>query len=313
MTNDCCDTVPYFSIVVPTYQRAEKLKRTIESVLNQTFGDFELLVMDDGSSDNTRFVVESYGDARIRYSWAPNSGGPATPRNRGIDAAKSDWICLLDADDVWYPRKLETVAQVIERHPDCAAVCHDEILNVLATGQKSLLHHGPYQEDFYRAMLTGGNRVSTSAVTLRKSFLDRYRLRFNPANDYIIVEDFDLWLRIALHGGVFEFVPDVLGEYIIEDDNLTGNFRRYQKNLTSLLRDHVFIHQTFEENKEALWRDLNAGLKIQELKEYFVRKKYSLGARTALTMAIGAPLETGKTVARAIRRRYRRMRRVASR
>src|SRR5882672_1834830 len=107
------DLRPCFSIVIPTYNRAAKLKLTLDSVIAQTFTDFEVLVMDDGSSDNTREMVESFRDSRIRYQWAPNSGGPATPRNRGIDAAVADWICFLDADDRWYPDKLRRVAQVI--------------------------------------------------------------------------------------------------------------------------------------------------------------------------------------------------------
>ena len=109
---------PFFSVVIPTFNRSPVLKRAIESVLAQSFLDYEILVMDDGSTDDTQAVVESFHDQRICYYWAENSGGPATPRNRGIDAARADWICFLDADDLWYPDKLERVAEEIKRNPD---------------------------------------------------------------------------------------------------------------------------------------------------------------------------------------------------
>ena len=101
--------MPFFSVVVPTYNAGIKLKDTIESVLNQTFDDFELLIMDDGSIDDTKTLVESFSDSRIKYEWKPNSGGPATPRNRGLIASSAPWVSFLDADDIWHPRKLEIV------------------------------------------------------------------------------------------------------------------------------------------------------------------------------------------------------------
>lgn len=113
----------FFSIVVPTYNRADSLKRTINSVLCQTYTNFELLIMDDGSVDKTYEVVESFGDPRIHYDWAKNTGGPAKPRNRGIGKAKGDWVCFLDADDTWYKDKLDNCMRVINDNVD--VVYHD--------------------------------------------------------------------------------------------------------------------------------------------------------------------------------------------
>ena len=108
--------VPRVTVFIPTYNRAGSLRETLDTVLAQTFTDFEVLVMDDGSKDDTAGMVAAIGDPRIRYEWAPNSGGPATPRNRGIEAASADWICFLDADDFWYPDKLGTMARTIARY-----------------------------------------------------------------------------------------------------------------------------------------------------------------------------------------------------
>lgn len=265
---------PYFSVVIPTFNRASKLKNTLESVLAQKFTDFEVLVMDDGSTDNTRTIVESFNDTRIYYDWAPNSGGPATPRNRGIDLAKSDWICFLDADDIWYPQKLQSVKNAIDLNPDCALFCHNEVVSRKENQGKSILRYGPYEPDFYKLMLRLGNRVSTSAATVNRKFLNRHCLRFNESPDYVIVEDYDMWLRIAYHGGIFYFITEILGEYLIEDDNISLNLSKIRHNYSILLHDHVFYLQCFEVNKERLWREINARILISDAKLAIINKQY---------------------------------------
>jgi glycosyltransferase involved in cell wall biosynthesis len=273
---------PLFSIVIPAYNQASKLKLTLESVIAQRFTDFEVLVMDDGSTDNTEAVVESFLDSRIRYEWAPNSGGPATPRNRGIDAATADWICFLDADDRWYQDKLKRVAEIITTSSSVDLVCHNELMSVPATGSKTPLKYGPFEPDFYRVMLMGGNRVSTSAVSVRRDFLNRHGLRFNQSPDYAIVEDYDMWLRVAFHGGVFHFIDEYHGEYFIEDENISSNLERIKHNHLVLLRDHVYNMQIFQPDKDRLWRDINAGLLITKSKNQISKRHYIDGANSLI-------------------------------
>jgi len=280
---------PAFSIVIPTFNRAGTLRSTLDSVFAQTFGDFEVLVMDDGSSDNTEEVVRSYGDPRIRYEWAPNSGGPATPRNRGIDAAIADWVCFLDADDKWYQDKLEKVAEIIATVPGLDLVCHNETMSVLATGSKMPLKYGPFEPDFYQAMLRLGNRVSTSAVSVRREFLNDHCLRFNQSPDYVIVEDYDMWLRIAFHGGIFRFIADPLGEYIIADSNISSNLQRVEHNHLVMLRDHVYNMQMFESDKDRLWREINAGLLITKAKHLIAKRQFIVGAISLIRALRASP------------------------
>ena len=98
---------PLISVIIPTYQRRDKLKITLKSVLSQTYTNYEVLIMDDGSNDGTKEMVNSLNDSRIFYNWQKNTGGPAKPRNNGIKIAKGDWIAFLDDDDVWKENKLE--------------------------------------------------------------------------------------------------------------------------------------------------------------------------------------------------------------
>lgn len=270
---------PYFSIIIPTFNRGGTLKITLDSVIAQTFADFEVLVMDDGSTDDTEAIVGSFLDPRIRFEWAPNSGGPATPRNRGIEAARADWICFLDSDDRWHKDKLKKVAETIAANPGLDLIGHNEMWSVLASGTKTPVNYGPFEPRFYEVMLRLGNRVSTSSACVRRAFLNEHALRFNQSPDYVIVEDFDLWLRIALHGGVFHFIENYYTEWIVADSNISSNSEKLDHNLSVLLRDHVFGVQQFQQNRERLWHEISAGLLISKSMTQFRQKRYFDGGR----------------------------------
>lgn len=294
---------PFFSVVIPTFNRADKLKRTLDSVLVQSFADFEVLVMDDGSTDGTRTMIESVTDPRVRYEWASNSGGPATPRNRGIDAARADWICFLDADDLWYPNKLEQTERAIRNDPATDLFCHDVVTSVPGSDRKSLSRCGPFEKDLYRVMLIEGNQVITSATTVRRDFLNRYQLRFNTSSDYVIVEDFDLWLRMALNGGQFKRLREPLGVYVLEQDSISTDLTRFQRNRMVLLYDHVYRLQPFERDKDRLWHELNCYLKLEQGKTLVARKQFGAGMRALALGFRGAPAGSIKhSVSKLVRR-----------
>ena len=95
------------SVIIPTYNRKTYLLRAIKSVLEQTYSNFEILVMDDGSTDGTVDVIKGINDSRLVYDWSVNWGGPAQPRNRGLKKANGEFIAFLDSDDWWSETKLE--------------------------------------------------------------------------------------------------------------------------------------------------------------------------------------------------------------
>lgn len=104
---------PFFSVVIPVYNRAHLLRRTLDSVLTQTFGDFEIVLVDDGSTDDPKAVVDAVGDPRIRYIRQCNKGGGAA-RNAGIDAARAPYVALLDSDDEFLPHHLAAMHRLLE-------------------------------------------------------------------------------------------------------------------------------------------------------------------------------------------------------
>jgi len=107
---------PFFSVIIPTYNRKTLLKTALESVLDQTFDDFEVVIIDDGSTDNTKDMIESYEDTRIKYIHQDNHG-VAHARNRGIENSKGKFIAFLDSDDKWVRQKLKRAYDVINQFP----------------------------------------------------------------------------------------------------------------------------------------------------------------------------------------------------
>ena len=222
---------PLFSVIIPTFNRADKLRRALDSLVAQSFSDFEVLVCDDGSTDGTDEVVESFSEKlKIRHLWEENFGGPARPRNRGITASAGDWLCFLDADDWWYPRKLEQVSRVLQ---DADFIFHD--CDVVTPGgvrrfaRKSMLPRQPAFVDF----MTRGCRVITSSVSVRRELLDRVG-RFTEARDFIAVEDSDLWIRISLVTERFCYLPEHLGAYWEDGNNISVFSESYIHRITAL-------------------------------------------------------------------------------
>lgn len=115
-------STPLISVVIPSYNRAHVIEKSARSVLEQTFTDLELLIIDDGSSDNTREVAESLGDSRVRYVYQENAGACAA-RNHGIALARGEYIAFHDSDDLWYPNKLEKQLRCIQETGSDIVIC----------------------------------------------------------------------------------------------------------------------------------------------------------------------------------------------
>ena len=110
--------MPRFSVIIPLYNKAPYVRKTVESVLRQTFDDYELVIIDNGSNDGSSEIVASFTDPRIRIVRLEENVGVSNARNKGVSLSSSPYITFLDADDWWEPTFLEEMARLIERHPD---------------------------------------------------------------------------------------------------------------------------------------------------------------------------------------------------
>lgn len=207
-----------FSVIIPTYNRADLLQVCLQALVDQVYKNFEVIVCDDGSSDNSGEVVKSFEDKlKITYFFEENWGGPARPRNNGLKLAKGEWVAFLDSDDYWSPNKLE----VINRHLDEADVLyHRMIVLDQNNNQISAINSKDIALPCFENMLIEGNRIPLSSVVCRKSKVLEAG-RFTEERRLISVEDFDLWLKLSLMKCRFLFVPEFLGYYYFGGGNIS--------------------------------------------------------------------------------------------
>lgn len=228
---------PMVSVVIPTYNSEKFITGTLDFVKSQTFDDFEVIVINDGSSDSTGIVVQRYIDSnpglRMRLVDQQNRG-IAGARNSGIMESKGHFVAFLDHDDRWYPDKLKDCRQAFLEHPEADLVCHNEVMRDGSGNILRDLSYGPYVPDMYRKLLFSGNCLSTSAILVRREALLDVGM-FIEDRGFSTVEDYDLWIRLAKKHK-FYFTQTILGEYVFSSASASSNFERHYGNQIKVLR-----------------------------------------------------------------------------
>jgi len=281
---------PLVSIVIPTYNHAHYLGLALRSVMDQTYTHWEVIIIDNHSSDNTESIVLSLANPKIKLLKIHNNGVIGASRNMGLKEAKGEWIAFLDSDDSWYPSKLETVVQKIRLDDGIDVFSTDEIQVNENTGNKKIIRYGPYDSNFYQALLTEGNRVSPSATLVRHKFMIENNISFRENINFVTVEDYDFWMLLAKSGAIFKFIASVQGEAIVHQNNASGKMSKHKINLVNLLKDHVFNIQEFEENKEKLWSFINTRLLISEVKNELINKNYIISVKYLISSFFSSPI-----------------------
>lgn len=228
---------PTVSVIIPTYNRANLLKRAIASVLNQKFEDFELIVVDDASSDNTPRVVESINDGRIRYiRLKKNSGGPVA-RNTGIKKARGRFIALLDDDDEWLPNRLELQIRKFEELDSEFGVVYGGFYYVSHQDGRTLGERVPeYRGDIYNKLLKE-NFIGSPTLLIRKKCFKKVGL-FDPKLSSS--QDWDMWLRIAKYYK-FDYVDKIIAKYYVHGRQISFNMEKYIPGRERFIRKHLDI------------------------------------------------------------------------
>ncbi|MFH1230501.1 MAG: glycosyltransferase family A protein, partial [Planctomycetota bacterium] len=225
------DKIPLISIIIPAYNRGHLLKRTIESVLTQTFHDFELIIVDDGSTDDTKEVVGNLQkrDSRIKYIWQKNSGAPARPKNTGIKNSKGEFIAFLDDDDEWLSQKLEKQIQLFrnsQKRNLGFIGCNAFIVN--GKNNKTQEYITPRYKNIFRKLLESDFIWSSSSIIIKRKVFDDIGLFDERLK---MADDWDMWIRIARKYD-FDFVPEPLLKYFWHEENFTktlGGLKRVQE------------------------------------------------------------------------------------
>lgn len=182
---------PFFTVVIPTYNRADFILKSIDSVLKQNFQDFEIIVVDDGSTDNTEEVVRSVNSDKVTYHKKKNEER-AVARNTGTQLGKGKYVNFFDSDDLLYPNHLEEASKVIQKYnnPEFFHLGYD-----VKYPDGTLLYKTDNLEGDLNDKLIKGNFLSCNGVFVRRDIALQYP--FNPDRDLSATEDFELWLRLA--------------------------------------------------------------------------------------------------------------------
>ena len=198
-----------FSVILPTYNRAKFIEGAITSVLNQDYLNWELIIIDNFSKDNTQEIVEKFNDKRIKYIKYKNSGIIAKARNYGIKLSKGNYLAFLDSDDWWYSKKLTIMSNFIRKHSyDC--LYHDMHMKYDNSYFKKKMKSTRKLFDPYLDLINFGPAFPTSSVVIKKDLFLKINL-FNENVNYLAWEDFDAWLRFAKNKNSFYFVKNFLG------------------------------------------------------------------------------------------------------
>jgi glycosyltransferase involved in cell wall biosynthesis len=215
------------SVIIPTYQSGRFISQAIDSVLTQTFKDFEIIVVDDGSTDNTREVINHYSsEGRIRYYYQSNHG-PAAARNLGIRMSSGENIAFLDADDLWLPTKLEIQTKLLDENPAIDLVfCDSYVFNETGVQQKTLFDLSSPASGRVFEKLFYLNFIPLLTVMVRSRVFDVIGF-FDET--VIGPEDYDLWLRIS-QTYMVDFIQEPLAKYRISSGQISQQQIRMLEN-----------------------------------------------------------------------------------
>lgn len=212
-------SLPKVSVVIPAYNQARFMAEAIRSALAQTFCDYEIIVVDDGSTDDTPQIVKQFG-GQVRYLWQENQG-LAAARNTGIRQARGEYIALLDSDDAWRPNFLQVMTDLAARYPD-AAVFYCPVVYMDTSGHE-LPQPGNRQvllpEEIYSTLLRA-NFLVPSTILMRRSVIMEAGL-FDPA--FRRLQDWELWLRLLRDRHTFVGIGEPFVRYRLHSENLSSD------------------------------------------------------------------------------------------
>ena len=246
---------------MPTFNQADYIGNAIASVLSQTEKNFELIVVNNYSSDNTNAVVTSFNDDRIKLFNYKNSGIIAASRNFGIKKSKGNYIAFLDSDDIWYPTKLQDCFKYLIKGYNF--ISHKVYFRNKINYRIKIRLQNKFDLD---TLLYNGNFIVTSSVIVKKKLLKKLN-GFNVNPDIVNAEDFDLWLRILKYEDGFH-VPKILGENTIHQFSASSDIEKSFSAAQNVLISFLQNDKTNKKRKSLGFLSYSFGM------AYFKKKRF---------------------------------------
>lgn len=249
---------PLVSVVIPTYNYASYLSSALQSVLDQTYTNWEAIVIDNHSTDNTDEVMAGFSNPRITYLKIHNNGIIAKSRNAGIKAAKGEWVAFLDADDLWTPNKLEVCVGKINSNIDI--IYHPlKIIGRELTPVEKSFKDRELKQPITLDLILNGNPISNSSVLVRKKIIDCIG-GLDESQQIVGCEDYDAWLRISEISNGFFALKEVLGAYSAHQNNYS--LRDTSLALESVVNRYSYVLSPFQKKRINSYKEYNNGRKL---------------------------------------------------
>lgn len=257
-------TPPRLTVIMPVRNGEKYLRAAIDSVLIQTFSDFEFLILDDGSTDGSAGIVESYTDPRIRLIRNATRSGIAATLNRGLDLSRGEYIARMDCDDISLPDRFAEQLAFLERRPEIG-ICGCSI-RYIGKGRKRVSRF-PSDPEVVRCVLLFAASLAHPTAVMRKALLEKAGLRYDPG--FLRAQDYDLWARASRHFPISN-VPRVLLLYRRHDEQVGSLHEQEQQRFADIVR-RVQLEEIgiFPSDEELL---LHAGPSLRS-KEYVQRSR----------------------------------------
>ena len=205
---------------MPTYNSEKFIKTAIDSVVSQTCSDWELIIVDNHSSDNTVLLAQKYSDSRIKVLDICNNGVVAASRNKGISVANGDWLAFLDSDDAWMPEKLEVFLNYIANNSSVEILASDTLV-VAYDGDNRFLARRLGDAPLIDTIFKIGNIVPMCSSAVRKDSVDKFGIQFSEESSLASVEDYYFWLSCAGKGLNMAWIDNPLAIYLNRRDGLS--------------------------------------------------------------------------------------------
>lgn len=247
---------PMVSVVMPVYNRADLVARAVESILAQTYSDFEFIIVDDGSTDKTMEILSAYAEAdkRIKIIKNPKNCGVGCSRNNGMDVARGKYLVVMDSDDASLPGRIERSVAMMEENPDIAAMC-GMIRDIDKPGPKEEANAKKYSinlpPELMQIRMMLGNEMLNSGSVIRLDFVKKKGIRYK--NSYRAAEDYDFWREILFKDGKLVRINEVVTLYRSHNSNNPIYYIEMAKNTFQIKKE--FLERFFKPTEDELkWK-----------------------------------------------------------
>lgn len=262
--------IPKVSVLMPVYNCELYIEEAIDSILNQTFSDFELLIIDDASSDSTVSIIKTYEDCRIQLIEKPQNSGYTNSLNYGLSIAKGQYIARMDGDDISLPERFAKQVAFLDANAEIV-LCGSNY-NVINRNKIVIL---PEKDQQIKLALLRGNCIAHPSVMIRNSIIKKNHLLYNAKTEP--AEDYDFWVRL-LKIGSFYNIQEVLLNYRIHNTQVSQKKQtlQLQSSIKSRLKMFMYLNYSFNDQENDLLKkiiDKNYIMTFDEINEFFLLKE----------------------------------------